>query len=67
VSDVVALHRTLEHELQALARGVSLECIVCGEFLLARGRSRACPECGSVLRAEGDTRELGLEFSVQAG
>jgi predicted RNA-binding Zn-ribbon protein involved in translation (DUF1610 family) len=67
VSDVVAFHRTLEQELQALARGVSLECIVCGEFVLARGRSRACPECGSVLRAEGDTRELGLEFSVQAG
>ena len=67
MSDVVALHRTLEQELQALARGVSLECIVCGEFVLARGRSRACPECGSVLRAEGDTRELGLEFSVQAG
>jgi predicted RNA-binding Zn-ribbon protein involved in translation (DUF1610 family) len=67
VNEVVSLHRTLEQALQALARGVSLECIVCGEFVLARGRSRACPECGSVLRAEGDSQELGLDFLVQAG
>jgi len=67
VNEVVPLHRTLEQALQALARGVSLECIVCGEFVLARGRSRACPECGSVLRAEGDSRELGLELFTQAG
>jgi predicted RNA-binding Zn-ribbon protein involved in translation (DUF1610 family) len=49
MSAVIPLHRTLEQELQALARGVSLECLVCGEFLLRRGRSLACPECGSVL------------------
>jgi hypothetical protein len=67
MSDVVALHRTLEQELHALARGVSLECLVCGEFLLAKGRSRACPECGSVLRAEGDSRDLQLESRMQAG
>jgi predicted RNA-binding Zn-ribbon protein involved in translation (DUF1610 family) len=67
VSPVVTLHRTLEQELRALARGVSLECLVCGEFVLARGRSRACPECGSVLRAEGDSQELTLEWGVQAG
>jgi predicted RNA-binding Zn-ribbon protein involved in translation (DUF1610 family) len=67
MSDVVALHRTLEQELHALARGVSLECLVCGEFLLAKGRSRACPECGSVLRAEGDSRDLQLELRMQAG
>ncbi len=67
MSEVVSLHRTLEQALQALARGVSLECIVCGEFVLARGRSRACPECGSVLRAEGDSRELGLDSLMQAG
>ena len=67
MTDVVAIHRTLEQELHALARGVSLECLVCGEFLLARGRSRACPECGSVLRAEGDSRDLQLELKLQAG
>ena len=62
MSAVFPLHRTLEQELVALARGVSLECLVCGEFLLAKGRSRACPECGSALRAEGDSQQLGLEF-----
>ena len=67
MSAIVPLHRTLQQELQALARGVSLECLVCGEFIVVRGRSRACPECGSVLRAEGDSRQLGLEFATQAG
>jgi predicted RNA-binding Zn-ribbon protein involved in translation (DUF1610 family) len=67
VSTVIPLHRTLEQELEALARGVSLECLVCGEFLVARGLSRACPECGSALRAEGDSQRLALEFEAQAG
>jgi len=44
------LHRTLDQELTALARGVSLECLVCGEFVLhARHGVIACPECGSSL------------------
>jgi predicted RNA-binding Zn-ribbon protein involved in translation (DUF1610 family) len=67
MSAVVSLHRTLEQELQALARGVSLECLVCGEFLLRRGRSLACPECGSVVRAEGDSAVVQLESVTQAG
>ena len=67
MSGVVSLHRTLEQELHALARGVSLECLVCGEFLVARGRSRACPECGSALRADGDSQQLGLKLDVRAG
>ena len=67
MSGVISLHRTLEQELHALARGVSLECLVCGEFLLAKGRSRACPECGSALRADGDSQVLTVELSVQAG
>ncbi len=41
------LHRTLDQELTALVRGASLECPVCGEFVLhARGGAIACPECG---------------------
>ena len=49
---VVALNRTLEQELFALARGASLECLACGEFVLhAGGGVIACPECGS--RLEG--------------
>jgi len=46
VSDVLQLNRTLEQELFALARGVSLECLVCGEFVLhAPDGSIRCPEC----------------------
>lgn len=43
------LYRTLEQELQALARGVSLECLVCGEFVLRTARRISCPECGTHL------------------
>jgi uncharacterized Zn finger protein (UPF0148 family) len=51
--NVSDLNRTLDQELLALARGASLECLVCGEFVmrLADG-SCFCPECGSALRAE---------------
>jgi hypothetical protein len=48
--NVHALHRTLEQELLALLRGVSLECLVCGEFVLHSGGGIECPECGSSLR-----------------
>ena len=41
--------RTLEQELNALLRGASLECLVCGEFVMhAREGVVFCPECGSV-------------------
>ena len=65
--EVVSFNRTLEQELLALVRGVSLECLVCGEFLLRRGDALACPECGSVLRAAGESAGTQLEFDVQAG
>jgi len=45
---VEPLNRTLDQELCALMRGASLECLVCGEFVLRRGRIE-CPECGSGL------------------
>jgi Zn finger protein HypA/HybF involved in hydrogenase expression len=44
---VTSLHRTLEQELCALARGASLECLVCGEFVLYEGADIVCSECGS--------------------
>ena len=66
MSAVVPLHRTLEQELVALARGVSLECLVCGEFLLAKGSSRACPECGSVLGAGRADAEEGLDRGLSS-
>ena len=61
------LHTTLEQELNALLRGVSLECLVCGEFLLHSGRTLSCPECGSHLRASRDLAQPGLQFHSQAG
>ncbi len=64
----VAFARTLDQELVALLRGASLECLVCGEFVMhARGGTIFCPECGSQLGDEGALAEGGLESRVQAG
>ena len=61
---VEQLNRTLDQELCALMRGASLECLVCGEFVLHRGAIE-CPECGMKLaEAEADSR---LQLSTQAG
>ena len=65
--EVVPLHRTLDQELAALARGVSLECLVCGEFVLREGARLRCPECGSVLRAAEAKSATQLHLDVQAG
>ena len=67
MSGLVSFNRTLEQELLALSRGVSLECLVCGEFVLHRARARACPECGSVLRDDGDSAASGVQSDAQAG
>ena len=64
---VTRLHRTLEQELQALARGISLECLVCGEFVLRTARQISCPECGSHLRGVVQSAEAGLHYDSQAG
>ena len=61
------LHRTLEQELLAVLRGASLECPVCGEFVLHTGAAIACPECGASLRAGVRRAEAGLQSGVQAG
>ena len=51
--------RTLEQELSVLLRGASLECLVCGEFVMhARAGVVFCPECGS---------QLGSEEAIAAG
>ena len=50
MSAVLALNRSLDQELHALLRGASLECLVCGEFVLRLpDASIFCPECGSAL------------------
>jgi len=46
---VAPLARTLDQELAALLRGASLECLVCGEFVLHARGVLACPECRSLL------------------
>jgi len=61
---VESLNRTLEQELHALLRGASLECLVCGEFVLRRGQTLSCPECGSEFKSSGETR---LQLTMQAG
>ncbi len=69
--NVAAIHRTLDQELLAVLRGASLECPVCGEFLLQRpDRTIGCPECGvglgAALPAVG-VDSGGLQFGMQAG
>jgi hypothetical protein len=46
------LNRTLEQELFALLRGASLECVVCGEFVLHTRGQICCPECGMTVRRD---------------
>jgi len=66
VSDVTPFARSLDQELLALLRGASLECLVCGEFVMhARAGVVFCPECGSQIGSEDALAEL--EFGVQAG
>ena len=64
---VAAIYRTLEQELLALARGASLECLVCGEFVQRQGHRIACAECGSVLGDGAAAAGSRLEFGLQAG
>jgi hypothetical protein len=67
MSDVAQLFRTLDQELIALARGASLECLVCGEFVMhARGGAVFCPECGFQIGGES-LADAGLHLPMQAG
>jgi uncharacterized Zn finger protein (UPF0148 family) len=60
--EVVSLNRTLDQELLALMRGASLECPVCGEFVLHSGGGIVCPECESRFEERSETRvQLGLQ------
>ena len=64
---VTSLARTLDQELLALVRGASLECLVCGEFVLHLRGVLACPECRSLLVEGGEIPEVELPSVVQAG
>ena len=63
----IRLHRTLAQELAALVRGASLECLVCGEFVLHRGGAIHCPECGSRLERAVESAGAPLQWGSQAG
>ena len=64
MTELVPFNRTLDQELLALMRGASLECPVCGEFVLHTGGAIICPECGARFEAAA---ESGLQLSLQAG
>ena len=64
---VASFNRTLDQELTAIARGASMECLVCGEFLLERPAAHACLECGTLLCEGLEIPQSELEFVAQAG
>ena len=69
---VQPLARTLDQELAALVRGASLECLVCGEFVMHLSSADeshvvACPECKSLLVDGTELPEIELPSVVQAG
>jgi Zn finger protein HypA/HybF involved in hydrogenase expression len=64
---VEPLNRTLDQELAALVRGVSMECLVCGEFVLRVRNVHACPECHSILAEGREIPKVELPSVMQAG
>ncbi len=72
-SNVQPFARTLDQELTALLRGASLECLVCGEFVMhARAGVVFCPECGTAVGSAEALELVGspggqLDLGAQAG
>jgi Zn finger protein HypA/HybF involved in hydrogenase expression len=64
MSEIVQLNSTLDQELLALMRGASLECLVCGEFVLHARSAIHCPECGAEFQTDAESR---LQLGLQAG
>jgi uncharacterized Zn finger protein (UPF0148 family) len=64
---VAPFNRTLDQELAALARGASLECLVCGEFVFRAQGALVCPECGSLLAEGRELPDIEVPSIVQAG
>jgi Zn finger protein HypA/HybF involved in hydrogenase expression len=48
-------------------RGASLECPVCGEFVLHEGAVVRCPECAMRLHGRIDGAKSGVQSGTQAG
>jgi len=64
---VTQLARTLDQELMALARGASLECLCCGEFVMQLRGVLACPECRALLADGREVPEVVLPRVTAAG
>jgi uncharacterized Zn finger protein (UPF0148 family) len=63
--NVAPFARTLDQELLGLLRGASLECPVCGEFVMhARAGVVFCPECGMQL---ADAHAAAASPNVETG
>ena len=67
LSPPTSLHRTLEQELLAVLRGASLECPVCGEFVLHEGALVRCSECAMCLHGRIEGAGTGVQSGLQAG
>ena len=67
MNGVAPLHRSLEQELLAVLRGASLECPVCGEFVLHEGSLVRCPECSMRLHGRIERAAAGVQSGLQAG
>jgi predicted RNA-binding Zn-ribbon protein involved in translation (DUF1610 family) len=61
---ITALNRTLDQELLALERGASMECPVCGEFLLRTAAGLHCTECRALFTRAAGAPPAQLELSL---
>jgi Zn finger protein HypA/HybF involved in hydrogenase expression len=62
---ITPLARTLDRELLALVRGASLECLVCGEFVMQLRGALVCPECRTILADGSEIPELELPLVIE--
>ena len=67
MTSIASFHRSLEQELLAVLRGASLECLVCGEFVLHEGPHVRCPECGMRLQGRITGEKAPVQSVPQAG
>ncbi len=67
MNSVAPFARSLEQELLAVLRGASLECPVCGEFVLHEGPHVRCPECGMRLLGRMTNEDARVQSGSQAG
>ena len=67
MTEITPFARSLQQELMALLRGASLECPVCGEFVLHEGSTVRCPECELIVHGRPGSASLHVALDLQAG